>query len=276
MAAMNLLYLGDIMGEPGMRVVEQLLPELRRENQVDVVIAQAENTTEGKGISLSDFARLRKLGVDFCTGGNWSLHLDEIIQAMNDPAQPIIRPANYPEGTPGRGYKYLETAKGRVLVVSLLGQIVGRDADKPMDNPLQVIDTILEQEKDTPKLAIVVNLHGDFSSEKFVIGRYLDGHQKEQGGPVALVAGDHWHVPTADAMVLPGGTAHITDVGMCGSLDSCLGVKSDIIMQRWKTGQQSRNQLETSGRLQLNGVLVSVEQSTGLATNISQVRRSVD
>jgi metallophosphoesterase (TIGR00282 family) len=276
MAAMNLLYLGDIMGEPGMRVVEQLLPELRRENQVDVVIAQAENTTEGKGISLSDFARLRKLGVDFCTGGNWSLHLDEIIQAMNDPAQPIIRPANYPEGTPGRGYKYLETAKGRVLVVSLLGQIVGRDADKPMDNPLQVIDTILEQEKDTPKLAIVVNLHGDFSSEKFVIGRYLDGHQKEQGGPVALVAGDHWHVPTADAMVLPGGTAHITDVGMCGSLDSCLGVKSDIIMQRWKTGQQSRNQLETSGRLQLNGVLVSVEQSTGLATNITQVRRIVD
>jgi metallophosphoesterase (TIGR00282 family) len=265
---MNVLYIGDIMGELGMRTVEQLLPEIRRGKKVDVVIAQAENTTNGKGISLADFARLRKMGIDFCTGGNWSLHEEEIVQAMNDPVQPIIRPANYPAGTPGLGYKYLKTVKGNILVVSLLGQIVGRDAAKPMDNPLIIIDGILESQKDVPKIATVVNFHGDYSSEKFVIGRYLDGR-------AALVVGDHWHIPTADAMVLPGGTAHITDVGMCGSMDSCLGVKFEVIIGRWKTGQASRNQLEEDGRLQFNAVLADVDVATGKATRVEHIRRIV-
>jgi metallophosphoesterase (TIGR00282 family) len=266
---MNILYIGDIMGESGMQVTEKLLPEIRHKNQVDVVIAQAENTTVGKGISLVDFARLRKTGIDFCTGGNWSLHLPEIVQAMNDPAQPIIRPANYPEGTPGLGYKYLITAKGKILVVSLLGQVVGRDSAKPVDNPLLTIDAILENQKNVPKLATIVNFHGDYSSEKFVIGRYLDGR-------ATLVVGDHWHVPTADAMVLPGGTAHISDVGMCGSLDSCLGVAFDIIISRWKTGQASRNVLESQGRLQFNAVLTKFDEASGRAISIEHIRRIID
>lgn len=266
---MNILYIGDVMGEPGMRAVEKLLPGIRRDQAVDVVIAQAENTTDGKGISLADFGRLRKLGIDFCTGGNWSLQLDEIVQAMNDRAQPIIRPANYPEGTPGLGYKYLQTSKGALLMVSLLGQIVGRDAAKPIDNPLLVIDKILESQKAVPKIATIVNFHGDYSSEKFVIGRYLDGR-------AGLVVGDHWHVPTADAMVLPGGTAHITDVGMCGSLDSCLGVNTAIITERWKSGAPSRNQLETAGRLQFNAVLATIDEATGLATAISHIRKIIE
>ncbi|HSH18707.1 MAG TPA: TIGR00282 family metallophosphoesterase [Candidatus Saccharimonadales bacterium] len=263
---MRILYIGDIMGEPGLKLIENVLPGLRNELSADQVIAQAENVTQGKGISLVDFARLKKAGVDFCTGGNWSLHQEEIVQAMNDPAQPIVRPANYPADTPGLGYKYLQSARGNVLVISLLGQIVGRDAAKPVDNPLQVIDAILEKEQDTPKIATVVNFHGDFSSEKFVIGRYLDGR-------ASLVVGDHWHVPTADAMVLPGGTAHITDVGMCGTLDSCLGVKFDIIMDRWKTARPSRNELETEGRLQFNAVLADIDTQTGLARSVIHVRR---
>jgi 2',3'-cyclic-nucleotide 2'-phosphodiesterase len=263
---MNILYVGDIMGEPGIRLIEKELPKLRNELKVDVVIAQAENVSNGKGVNLADFWRLRKAGVDFCTGGNWSLHEEEIVQAMNDPAQPIIRPANYPDGTPGLGYKYLKHSTGSVLVISLLGQIVGRDSARPVDNPLQVVDAILEKEKDAEKAAVVVNFHGDFSSEKFVIGRYLDGR-------AALVVGDHWHVPTADAMVLPGGTAHITDVGMCGTLDSCLGVKFDVIMERWRTNTPSRNVLETEGRLQFNAVLADVDEATGLARSIEQIRK---
>jgi metallophosphoesterase (TIGR00282 family) len=262
---MNILYVGDIMGEPGLKFIERELPKIRNEHKVDVVIAQAENVTDGKGISLADFWRLKKAGVDFCTGGNWSLHQEEIVQAMNDPGQPIIRPANYPEGTPGLGYKYLETTKGKILVVSLLGQIVGRDAGKPVDNPLHVIDAILEKEKDVPKIATVVNFHGDFSSEKFVIGRYLDGR-------ATLVVGDHWHVPTADAMVLPGGTAHITDVGMVGTLDSCLGVELDVIIERWKTNNPSRNMLAIDGRLQFNAVLAAVDDKTGQVVSIGVVR----
>jgi len=265
---MNILYIGDVMGELGLQMVEQMLPQLRKDKPIDLVIAQSENTSEGRGITAEDFARLKKAGVDFCTGGNWSLHRDEIISSLNDPAQPIVRPANYPEGTPGLGYKYIATAKGKVLVVSLLGKVVGRDADKEIDNPLHVIDNILESEKTTKKVATVVNFHGDYSSEKVVIGHYLDGR-------VTAVIGDHWHVPTADADVLPKGTAHITDVGMCGSLDSSLGVTLSTIIERWRDGKQNRNQLETTGRKQFCAVYITSDDSTGLATSVEQIRRIV-
>ena len=261
---MKLLYIGDIMGEAGMRVVEHCMPHLRQERHVDLVIAQAENVTEGKGIGVQDFERLRRTGIDFCTGGNWTLHRDEIIPALNDPNMPIIRPANYPEGTPGLGYKYIRTPAGEVLVISLLGQIIGRDSDKAVDNPLQVVDSILAKEMQHPRVATIVNFHGDYSSEKRVIGYYLDGR-------VAAVVGDHWHVPTADAMVLPGGTAHISDVGMCGALDSSLGVRLDVIIRRWQTGQQSRNELETHGRMQFNALYVDIDEE-GLANNIEHIQ----
>lgn len=263
---MNILYVGDVMGEAGIRVVERVLPELRREEQLDLVIAQSENVTDGKGITPEDFTRLQAAGVDFCTGGNWSLYRDEILPALDDPDEPIIRPANYPAGTAGLGYKYIETAKGNVLVVSLLGQIVGRDADKPTDNPLHVIDHILTQARDTAHVATVVNFHGDFSSEKRVIGYYLDGR-------VTAVIGDHWHVPTADADVLPKGTAHQTDAGMCGSLDSSLGVKLEVIVDRWKSNVPSRNLLETTGRMQFNALLVDADERTGLARSARHIQR---
>lgn len=255
---MNILYVGDVMGEMGVETAEKVLPQLRKEKKIDLVIAQAENVSEGKGITPTDFKRLRKAGVDFCTGGNWSLYREDIIPALNDPKQPIIRPANYPEGTPGIGYKYING----VLVVSLLGQIVGKDADKPTDNPLQVIEEILGQEN--PEMA-VVNLHGDYSSEKVVIGHYLDGR-------VTLVVGDHWHVPTADARILPAGTAHLTDVGMCGALDASLGITFDSVIPRWRDGRQTQNILETEGPKQFNAVLVSSNER-GLADSIEQIRQ---
>lgn len=257
---MNILYVGDIMGETGVEVVEKAIPELRREKQIDLVIAQAENVSDGKGITITDFNRLQKAGIDFCTGGNWTLHQSGIIQALSDPAQTIIRPANYPEGTPGLGWKYVNN----VLVISLLGQIVGKDSDKPVDNPLKVIDKVLSSQESIDKQAIVVNFHGDYSSEKVVIGHYLDGR-------VTAVIGDHWHVPTADARVLPKGTAHITDVGMCGALDASLGVKFSSVLPRWRDEQQTRNILETEGSRQFNAVLVK-SNNQGLADSIQQIQ----
>lgn len=265
---MKILYIGDIMGEVGLKVVEDILPGLKKELSLDLVIAQAENITEGKGISLDDFQRVLAAGVDFCTGGNHSLFLKEIDKAMADPLVPIIRPANYPAKTPGLGFKYINTSDGAVLVVSLLGQIVGRDADKPVDNPLQTIDKILDSEKSHTKVATIVNFHGDYSSEKFVIGHYLDGR-------VSAVIGDHWHIPTADAEVLPAGTAHITDVGMCGSLDSSLGVKFDDIIPRWRDGKQTRNQLETGGRKQFNALLIEVNPKTTQALSAISIRKII-
>lgn len=262
---MYILYVGDVMGEAGLKAVERILPELRREHALDLVIAQAENLSDGKGITLRDMKRLRGLGVDFLTGGNWSLYREEINPALADPNQPVIRPANYPAGTPGLGYKYVQTSKGSVLIISLLGQIVGKDATKPLDNPLHVIDDILAREATTPHVATVVNFHGDYSSEKLIIGHYLDGR-------ATVVVGDHWHVPTADADVLPKGTAHMTDVGMCGSLDSSLGVTLDSVITRWRDQIPTRNTLEMSGRMQFNALLVDTDGQTGLARSATHIR----
>lgn len=262
---MNILYVGDVMAEMGLLAVEKVLPELRQNRNIDLVIAQAENVSEGRGITVDDFARLRAAGVDFCTGGNWTLWRQETEALLADPEQPIVRPANYPEAS-GLSYKYCHTAKGDVLVVSLMGQIVGRDADKEVENPLKTIDKILADEPTVKRVATVVNLHGDFSSEKFIIGYYLDGR-------ASLVVGDHWHVPTADADVLPKGTAHMTDVGMCGSLDSSLGVTFESVLPRWRDGIQTRNEIATTGRNQFNALLVSVDETTGRADSAEHIRQ---
>jgi len=259
------LYIGDIMGDAGIKICSQLLPELKSKHKVDATIAQAENVSSGKGITPKDFRTLQNIGIDFFTGGNWTLFDEAIIPFLDDPDKPIIRPANYPSGTRGLGYKYLKSAKGKILIISLLGQIVGKDSDKPKDNPLDVIDNILETQSGVDKLTTIVNFHGDFSSEKKVIGYYLDGR-------VGAVIGDHWHVPTADAMILPKGTAHITDVGMCGSLDSSLGVELNVVIGRWRDGKPGRNILETKGRLQFNAVLIDIDEQTGLSKTIKQIQ----
>ncbi|HET8709269.1 MAG TPA: TIGR00282 family metallophosphoesterase, partial [Candidatus Saccharimonadales bacterium] len=266
--AMNILYVGDVMGEKGIATVERVLPGLRSEYAIDVVIAQAENVTDGKGITPEDFTRLKKAGVDACTGGNWTLHRPEIISVLNDPNQPIVRPANYPADTPGLGYKYVDEGDKKVLIVSLLGQIVGRDADKPVENPLRCIDEILEREKSVKRAATVVNLHGDFSSEKVVMGHYLDGR-------VTVVVGDHWHVPTADARVLPGGTAHMTDVGMCGVLNASLGVSYESIIPRWRDSVQTRNILAENAPYQFNALLVRTNDA-GLADSVAFIQKILD
>jgi len=258
---MNILYIGDIMGRPGVDVVASTLPGLISSESIDFVIAQSENVTEGRGMSVEDMQELQKYGVNFFTGGNWSLFRDGVLKNSN----PVTRPANYPPGTPGEGYQIVTCGGHKILVATLLGKIVGKDADKPVQNPLQTIDDILQTQKDQYDIT-VVNFHGDYSSEKRVIGYYLDGR-------VTAVIGDHWHVPTADASVLPKGTAHITDVGMCGSLHSSLGVKTDVIVNRWLTGRASKNELETTGTMQFSAVLISVN-SSGLADNIQHIYKT--
>jgi metallophosphoesterase (TIGR00282 family) len=261
---MNILYVGDVMGQYGIETIRQLLPDVRKEYAVDVVVAQAENVSNGKGMNVADYQTLRALGVDGFTGGNHTVADKEIFSLLSDANAPVTGPANMHD-CPGPGFKYVGTGDKKVLIVSLLGQIVGRDAEKPTDNPLQMIDGILEDQKNVARAATIVNFHGDFSSEKVVIGHYLDGR-------VTAIVGDHWHVPTADARVLPGGTAHMTDVGMCGALDSSLGVTYESIVPRWLDGTQTKNVLATSGKRQFNGLLVTVS-STGLAEKALHIQK---
>ncbi len=262
---MKLLYIGDIMGEMGVRAVEQLLPQLVTAEGVKFVAAQAENVTEGKGMSTADYDRLRAAGVHAFTGGNHTPTRPELYALLEDPAAPVTGPLNMQE-CPGPGYKIVLQGQVRVLVTSLLGSIVGKQADAAVENPLQAIDTLLTIVPRGSYDVSVVNLHGDFSSEKVILPHYLDGR-------VSLVVGDHWHVPTADAEVLPHHTARITDVGMCGSLDSSLGVTFDSIIPRWRDGKQTRNILETKGRTQFCAVLVDVDELTGEARSIRQIRQ---
>lgn len=262
---MKILYVGDITGKPGRETTAAVLPDVIKKHQVDLVIAQGENVSHGKGLQVNHAEELEKLGVQVFTGGNHSLlRLEALTQKAN-----AIRPANLAEGTPGKGHTTIETSFGTVLVVSLQGQIVGRDADKQVLNPLTTIDQILEQHKGQKLAATIINFHGDYSSEKVVIGQYLDGR-------ATAVIGDHWHVPTADAQVLPGGTAHISDVGMVGALDSSLGVETDIIVQRWKNAETKvRNEMEEDGRRQFNAVLIDVDTKIGLARSIELVRKII-
>lgn len=261
---MNILYLGDIMGTPGIEVVKNELPRLRKTKNIDLVIAQAENVTDGKSMDPKDMQSLISFGVDFFTGGNHTPRRTELRSLLEDNSQPVIGPSNMHD-CPGRGWKYHDTPKGKVLIISLLGQTIGNH-QPTIDNPLQAVDKILEENKGVKRVATIVNFHGDYSSEKRVIGYYLDGR-------VTAVIGDHWHVPTADAMVLPKGTAHITDVGMCGALHSSLGVELSSIIPRWRDDQITKNTLDTSMPRQLNGVIIELDVSLGLAKNIRHLQR---
>jgi metallophosphoesterase (TIGR00282 family) len=261
---MNILYIGDVMAEAGMRMVERVLPSLRSEHGIDVVIAQSENVSDGKGLTVDDYQRLRKAGIDGFTGGNHSFRQASILSLLGDPNVPVVAPANMGE-TPGPGYKYIQTGSKRVLIVSILGQVVGKDSLREVQNPLHTIDSILESQKDVARDATVVNFHGDYSSEKVVFGHYLDGR-------VSVVVGDHWHIPTADARILPGGTAHQTDVGMCGTLNSSLGVTYESIIPRWKSGKQTKNVLATDSPYQFNALLVSIN-AAGLAESAEAIQQ---
>jgi metallophosphoesterase (TIGR00282 family) len=261
---MKILYIGDITAKLGRQTVAAILPDYKKTQKIDLVIAQGENVTHGKGLRRDHLEELLAAGVDFFTGGNHSIYQPE---TLSDTTLPLIRPANLPDA-PGRGFAMVDTAKGKLLIISLQGQIVGMDARKTVDNPLTTIDRILDEHKSVKRAGTVVNFHGDFSSEKVVIGQYLDGS-------VSAVIGDHWHVPTADAQVLPKGTAHLTDVGMTGALDSSLGVKTEIITYRWLTGQPSRNEMEETGRRQFCAALVELDTNTQLAKSIKLVRQII-
>jgi len=262
---MKLLYIGDVMAEMGIRAVEQLLPQIVSTEAIDFIVAQSENVSEGKGMSLADYDRLRAAGVHAFSGGNHTPTKVELYPLLENPEAPVVGPLNMQE-CPGPGHKIVIQGQLRVLVVSLLGSIVGKQAGIAVENPLQAIDTLLTVVPRGSYDVSVVNLHGDFSSEKVVMAHYLDGR-------ISLVVGDHWHVPTADAELLPQHTARITDVGMCGSLDSSLGVTFDSIIPRWRDGRQTRNELETKGRSQFCAVLVDVDELTGDARSIRQIRQ---
>ena len=255
---MRLLVIGDVIGRPGRRAVESLVSGLRRDLQLDLVIANAENAAGGKGLTPVTADELLQSGVDVLTSGNHIWAQKEIFPYLaGDP--PVVRPLNYPPGVPGRGYLWWKT----VLVVNLIGRTFMGDADCPF----RIMDQLLAGLPKVPS-AIIVDFHAEATSEKNALGRYLDGR-------VSAVLGTHTHVGTADARILPHGTAFITDIGMVGPIDSVIGDDIDEVIRRFLTQLPHRLSVG-KGPVFFNSVLLEIDQTTGKATSIIRVDRQVE
>lgn len=251
---MRVLFIGDVVGKPGRRALQTLLPSLRRELAPDLVIANGENAAGGNGLTLDTAHEILSAGVDIITSGNHIWDQKEFLPHL-DSDLPVLRPLNYPPGVPGKGY----LQRGEVVVVNLQG----RTFMPPIDCPFRAADDLLP--KLTHARLIIVDFHAEATSEKQAMGWYLDGR-------VSAVLGTHTHVPTADARILPKGTAFVTDVGMCGPSNSVIGVEVQDILERFLL-QTPKRFTVAGGPAVLNAVLVTIDDQTGRALSIVRVDR---
>jgi metallophosphoesterase (TIGR00282 family) len=259
---MRLLFIGDVVGRSGRRAVLERLPDLRARWKLDLVVVNGENAAGGFGITEKIFEELAGAGADVVTLGNHAFDQREALVFIAR-APTLIRPANYPAGTPGRGAALVETAAGaRVLVMNLMGRVFM----DPLDDPFAVADRELAAcPLGTGCDATIIDFHGEATSEKMAFGHFVDGR-------ASLVVGTHTHVPTADHQVLPGGTAYLSDAGMSGDYDSVIGMEKDEPVRRFATKLPSSRFEPASGEATLCGVAVETEGDTGLARWIAPVR----
>ncbi len=256
--ALNILIIGDVVGKLGRRTVATLLPGLRETKSIDLVIANGENAAGGRGMTPATVEELRGAGVDVITSGNHIWAKREIYPVLEDESVPLIRPLNYPEGVPGRGIH----RDGDVAVVNLIGRTFMADS---VDCPFRAIDAVLKHLTDTS--VIIVDFHAEATSEKIAMGHYLDGR-------ISALIGTHTHVPTADARVLPGRTAYVSDLGMVGATNSVLGMEYEPVLERFLTQLPNRWDPVKTGPAMFNSVFVAVDDA-GRATAIERVDSEV-
>jgi metallophosphoesterase (TIGR00282 family) len=259
---LTILFLGDVVGEPGRNAVISQLPRLKESHAVDFVIVNGENAAAGRGITPKITIDLLRAGVSVITTGDHIWDQKEIISFI-DTEPRLLRPINYPAGAPGSGSIVLETAKGKVGVIS----VQMRTFMQPiLENPFPAIETaVAAMRQQTP--IIFVDAHGETTSEKIAIGRFLDGK-------VSAVIGTHTHVQTADEQIFPGGTAFICDAGMCGPASSILGRAVDPIVRRFISNLPAPFPV-AKGDVRLCGVLVSIDETTGRALSIARVNELI-
>jgi metallophosphoesterase (TIGR00282 family) len=255
---MLVLAIGDIIGRPGRRAVAKLLPGMVKKYGVDLVVANAENIAGGIGVTTNTAQELLDAGVNVLTSGNHIWAEKEIIPYL-DGEMPLLRPLNYPQGVPGRGY----LLAGQVMVVNL----IGRTFMGNFDCPFRAMDRLLSELEDRPSV-IIVDFHAEATSEKVALGRYLDGR-------VSAVLGTHTHVGTTDAQLLPRGTAYVTDIGMTGPTDSVIGDDIEAVTRRFLTMIPHRLSVG-KGKVALNAVLVGIDEATGRALAIERVSQEVE
>ncbi|MBC7289503.1 MAG: TIGR00282 family metallophosphoesterase [Armatimonadetes bacterium] len=260
---MKILFLGDVVGRPGRQAVADLLPNLIAEHGADFVIVNCENAAAGYGVTPATAQELIDAGANCLTSGNHIWKQKEAFDLL-DADERILRPANYPPGAPGRGWNLFSTGDGtRIAVVNLQGRVFM----EPVDCPFRAADAILAELSGKTD-HILIDFHAEATSEKCALGWYLDGR-------VTAVVGTHTHVQTSDERILPGGTAYISDAGMCGALDSVIGVDKDIAVTRFVRGLPVRFTVPKKGPATVEGVVVETDASTGRATAIRRIRVTV-
>ncbi len=254
---MKILFVGDIVGKPGRNAVRSLVPRLRSQHALDFCIGNSENSAAGAGITPDTADELLET-LDLLTSGNHTWSKREIGPYLDKPGCRQLRPANYPEGAPGRGYTVLD---GRLGVINLEGRVFM----KPLEDPFRTADRLISQ---LGVRCILVDMHCEATSEKNAMGQYLDGR-------VSAVLGSHTHIQTADARVLRGGTAFITDVGMCGPWDSVIGVRKEAAIERFLTQRHASFEV-ASGETYLQGAIVEIDDATGRASSIERIQERHD
>ena len=257
---MNVLCIGDIVGKPGREALRALLPELRKKHKVDVAVINAENTASGSGLTSRLARQLFDMGCDVLTLGDHTWDQKELEEYLKE-SDTVIRPANFPEGAPGRGWTIFTTANGvKVGVVNMLGRTFMRHQ---VTCPFRAADEIIvEIQKETPN--IIIDFHAETTSEKVAMSHYLNGR-------ASVLFGTHTHIQTADETILNEGTAYITDLGMTGPYDSVIGQKKDRIIQRFLTSMPIRFQIAEDD-IKLCGILVEIDEKTGKAKKIERLQ----
>jgi metallophosphoesterase (TIGR00282 family) len=259
---LRILCLGDIVGRPGRQVLSQKLPETIRQRHIDLVVANAENIAGGSGITANLFHKVRSYGVDVVTLGDHLYRRADIIPTMQS-SERIVRPANLAQSAAGRTHTIVPTASGHsVAVFSLLGRIF---MQLPSDDPFAAADRVLNQLPPTIRVC-VCDVHAEATSEKVALGHWMDGR-------CSVIFGTHTHIPTADAKILPGGSAYQTDLGMCGPYDSVLGRRKDRVMKYMSSNMPQPFDVAT-GDVRMCGMIAEVDPETGRAVSIERIEIS--
>jgi len=255
---MRILFIGDIVGRPGRRVVREILPELLKEFEVEFTIANVENAAGGAGITEKVILEIKSLDVDVQTGGNHIWDKREVLNFI-DSYEWLLRPANYPPSVPGRGFGVYTSSKGkRIAVINLMGRLFMSDIDCPFRKAKEILEKI-----ETP--IKIVDFHAETTAEKQAMAYFLDGR-------VSAIIGTHTHVQTSDERVLKGGTAYITDCGMTGGLEGIIGVRKELALERFLKKIPQRFEPSKEG-LGLEGVVIEIDELNGRAKSISRIRR---
>jgi metallophosphoesterase (TIGR00282 family) len=256
---MRILILGDVMGRPARRAVRDLVPSLIKKETIDLVVANAENASGGMGVDIKSAKELLSAGVQVLTSGNHIWKKKEIYAYLDDHDH-LIRPANFPAGAPGKGWCMWRKNDLSALVINLQGRVF---MPNHVEDPFRCVDEIISKQRDHVPV-VIVDMHAEATSEKNAMGWYLDGR-------ASVVYGTHTHVQTADERILPGGTAYITDLGMCGALDSVIGMERETVIRGFLT--QLPRQFEVANdNVALQGIVVDVDAQNGKAREIRRLR----